>query len=256
MAKRKRSQSGFSARQAADAAEKRKQEQNQALVRSAGVLIVLVLIVIGVSVGISVFGQGNEAANIPGAAGGGVLMASERPLADISTAERNDYYEAAPEMIIDTGNDYQAVITLENGNTMTIDLFDDQAPVTVNNFVYLANQGFYDGTVFHRVIDGFMAQGGDPTGTGTGGPGYAFQDEFDPALRFDRSGLLAMANSGPSTNGSQFFITFAPTEWLNDAHTIFGELVEGDGTLSAITIREPGSATPADVIQKIEIYES
>lgn len=251
MAKRKRSQGGFSSRQSAEAAERRKKEQNQALVRSAGFLIVLVLVVIGVSIGISAFG-GDTA----GSGSGRTLMETDRPLADLPTEERNEYYTAPPEMIIDTDRSYEAVITLESGGEMVIDLFDDQAPVTVNNFVYLANQGFYDGTVFHRVINGFMAQGGDPTGTGTGGPGYAFQDEFDPTLRFDRSGLLAMANSGPSTNGSQFFITFAPTEWLNDAHTIFGELSEGTTTLNSITIREPGSAEPADVIEKIEIYES
>ncbi|MCB0033213.1 MAG: peptidylprolyl isomerase [Anaerolineales bacterium] len=159
-------------------------------------------------------------------------------------------------MVIDTSKTYQAVITLENGGEMVLNLYDDIAPITVNNFVYLANQGFYDGTVFHRVMADFMAQGGDPTGTGTGGPGYQFEDEFDPSLRFDRRGLLAMANAGPGTNGSQFFITFDPASHLNDAHTIFGELIQGDDVLSSITIRQPGSATPPDVIEKIEIYES
>ena len=137
---------------------------------------------------------------------------------------------------------------------MLIDLFDDQAPVTVNNFIFLANQGFYDDLVFHRVIPDFMVQGGDPSGTGSGGPGYSFEDEFDPSLRFDRRGLLAMANSGPATNGSQFFITHVPTDRLNDAHTIFGEIVEGDDTLGAIPITgEPGS--PSKII-RIEILES
>ncbi len=102
------------------------------------------------------------------------------------------------------------------------------APLTVNNFVFLANEGFYDGTTFHRVIQEFMAQGGDPTGTGGGGPGYWFADETGNGLVFDRPGLLAMANAGPNTNGSQFFITFAPMPHLDGAHTIFGELVAGE----------------------------
>ena len=124
--------------------------------------------------------------------------------------------------------------------TFTIRLFEDHAPKTVANFTELAqgtrdpktgkpgqSKPFYDGLIFHRVIAGFMLQGGDPEGTGRGGPGYTFADEFDPKLRFDRAGLLAMANRGPGTNGSQFFITLAPTDWLNDKHTIFGEVVEG-----------------------------
>ncbi|MEM8860379.1 MAG: peptidylprolyl isomerase [Chloroflexota bacterium] len=183
----------------------------------------------------------------------GSVVEADRPLAAIAPVERNNFYSEPPEMVIDTAKNYQARIQTDQGD-MVIQLFDDQAPVTVNNFVYLANQGFYDDLIFHRVIDQFMAQGGDPTGTGAGGPGYAFEDEFDPSLRFDRSGLLAMANSGPATNGSQFFITFAPTDWLNDAHTIFGELIEGDDTLGSIPITgEPGSPTK---IIKIEILES
>jgi peptidyl-prolyl cis-trans isomerase A (cyclophilin A) len=133
---------------------------------------------------------------------------------------------------------YARFVTTEG--TFTIRLFEDHAPKTVANFAELAqgtrdpktgkpgqSKPFYDGLVFHRVIDGFMLQGGDPEGTGRGGPGYTFADEFDPKLRFDRPGLLAMANRGPGTNGSQFFITLAPTDWLNDKHTIFGEVVEG-----------------------------
>jgi peptidylprolyl isomerase len=105
------------------------------------------------------------------------------------------------------------------------------------------------------VIDGFMAQGGDPTGTGSGGPGYSFADEVDTGLTFDKPGLLAMANSGPNTNGSQFFITFAPTDWLNGKHTIFGEVVEGMQVVNSITRREPGSAIPGDAIETITITE-
>ena len=126
---------------------------------------------------------------------------------------------------------------------IVVDLFPDQAPVTVQNFVNLAegskewrnpstgqksNEPLYDGTVFHRVIDGFMIQGGDPLGSGRGGPGYQFKDEFHPDLRFDRPYLLAMANAGPGTNGSQFFITVGPTPHLNRRHTIFGEIADAD----------------------------
>lgn len=186
----------------------------------------------------------------------GTEITGERPLASLDPAERADYYDASPEMTIDTAKEYQAVIRLANGGEMVIDLFDDEAPVTVNNFVYLANQGYYDGTTFHRVLADFMAQAGDPTGTGTGGPGYSFEDETENGLSFDRRGLLAMANAGPNTNGSQFFITFVPTPHLDGAHTIFGELVEGDDVLSGITLREPEMATePGDTISEIVILE-
>jgi len=115
----------------------------------------------------------------------------------------------------------KAVMKTSKGD-IRLNLFPEQAPVTVANFVNLAKRGFYDGLRFHRVISDFMVQGGCPQGTGTGGPGYRFEDEFDPSLRHDRSGLLSMANAGPGTNGSQFFITHVPTPWLDDNHSIFG----------------------------------
>lgn len=186
----------------------------------------------------------------------GTELTGDRPLASLEPAERVNYYSAPPEMIIDTEKEYQAVIRMENGGEMVINLFDDESPVTVNNFVYLANQGYYDGTTFHRVLADFMAQGGDPTGTGTGGPGYAFEDETNNGLTFDRRGLLAMANSGPNTNGSQFFITFVPTPHLDGGHTIFGEVVEGDDVLGGISLRDPGTATESgDVVSEIIILE-
>ena len=188
---------------------------------------------------------------------GGTEIAGARPLAAIDPTERINYYEAAPEMTIDTAKDYQAVIRMAGGGEMVFNLFDDEAPLTVNNFVYLANQGYYDGTTFHRVLADFMAQGGDPSGTGSGGPGYFFADETDSGLSFDRRGLLAMANAGANTNGSQFFITFAPATHLDGAHTIFGELVEGDDVLSSITLRDPQTAnTPGDTISEIVIREN
>lgn len=185
-----------------------------------------------------------------------VVLEGERPLAAITPAERNNYFTTPPPMTIDTSKEYEAIFTTEKGE-MRFRLFDDEAPMTVNNFVFLATQGFYDGTTFHRVLEDFMAQGGDPTGTGGGGPGYQFQDEFDDNLSFDRRGLLAMANAGPGTNGSQFFITFNAegSSHLTGAHTIFGELIEGDDVLSAISLHDPGAATPGDAIERIDIVE-
>ena len=114
-----------------------------------------------------------------------------------------------------------------NHGTVKIELFEDKAPITTKNFIDLAEKGFYDGVVFHRIIEGFMIQGGDPTGTGRGGPGHTIQDEFHPSLKHDAEGMLSMANAGPNTGGSQFFITLAPTPWLDRKHAIFGKVIEG-----------------------------
>jgi peptidyl-prolyl cis-trans isomerase A (cyclophilin A) len=156
--------------------------------------------------------------------------------------------------------------------TIVVKLFEKEAPKTVANFVGLADgtkewtdpksgqkvkRPFYDGLVFHRVIPDFMIQGGDPLGTGTGGPGYKFEDEFNPALTFNRPGLLAMANAGPNTNGSQFFITDAPTPWLNNKHTIFGEVTEGLDVVKKIARVPKGAAdrpTTPVVINKVTIF--
>ncbi|MEA3429881.1 MAG: peptidylprolyl isomerase [Nanoarchaeota archaeon] len=121
-----------------------------------------------------------------------------------------------------------------NMGDMEIKLFSSKSPITVTNFINLSEQGYYDNLIFHRVIENFMIQGGDPNGDGTGGPGYAILDEFDKSLNFDKEGILAMANSGPDTGGSQFFITLNKTEWLNDKHTIFGEIIEGKDILFEI----------------------
>ena len=127
------------------------------------------------------------------------------------------------------------VATIEtNHGTLKVELFDGRAPKTTKNFVDLAEKGFYDGVVFHRVIEGFMIQGGDPTGTGRGGPGYTIDDEFHPELKHDAPGILSMANAGPNTGGSQFFITLAATPWLDGKHAVFGKVVEGMDVVRAI----------------------
>jgi len=161
-----------------------------------------------------------------------------------------------PEMEIDVKKKYTARMHTDVG-TMVIELFTDKTPNTVNNFVFLARQGFYDGVIFHRVISGFMAQGGDPSGTGSGGPGYKFKDEFHPSLRHDKQGILSMANAGPDTNGSQFFITHVPTPHLDGRHSVFGQVVDGLDVLMAIKPRNPQAPEyPGVKIHSIEIVES
>ena len=132
-----------------------------------------------------------------------------------------------------TGNNPMVVMETSLG-TVKMELFQKEAPLSVKNFLDYANSGYYDGTIFHRVIPNFMIQGGDPLGTGTGDPGYRFEDEVHPDDAFSKPGLLAMANAGPNTNGSQFFITEVPTPWLNGKHTIFGEVVKGQELVTKI----------------------
>ena len=164
-------------------------------------------------------------------------------------------WKTPPEMEIDPKKKHTARMKTDVG-MLVIELFADKTPKTVNNFVFLARQGFYDGVIFHRVIADFMAQGGDPTGTGSGGPGYKFADEFHPSLRHDKPGILSMANAGPGTNGSQFFITHVPTPHLNDKHTVFGQVIEGMDVLMAIKPRNPQRPEyPGVKIQSIEIVE-
>jgi cyclophilin family peptidyl-prolyl cis-trans isomerase len=165
-------------------------------------------------------------------------------------------YASAPPMTIDVNKQYFATFKLAKGGEFVVQLFPDKAPITVNSFVFLARQGFYNGTTFHRVLEGFMAQGGDPTGTGLGGPGYQFQNE-DNDLKFDKPGVVAMANAGRDTNGSQFFITFAPADWLNGGYTIFGQVVSGMDVVNSITLRDPDQYPnyEGDVIESITIEE-
>jgi cyclophilin family peptidyl-prolyl cis-trans isomerase len=160
-----------------------------------------------------------------------------------------------PDRIIDPQSEYKATLHTDKGD-IVIELFAERAPQTVNNFVFLAEQDFYNDTIFHRVIENFMAQGGDPTGTGRGGPGYRFEDEFHPELRHDKPGVVSMANAGPNTNGSQFFITHLPTPWLDDRHSVFGQVVEGMDVLMAIPPRDPANPqSPGVRLQSVTIHE-
>lgn len=164
-------------------------------------------------------------------------------------------YDRPPEMNLKPGYDYHAIFATEKG-PVRVRLFAEEAPQTVNNFVSLARDGYFDGTTFHRVIEGFMAQGGDPTGTGTGGPGYRIPDEFHPELRHDKPGVLSMANAGPNTGGSQFFITYVPTPWLDGKHAVFGEVVEGMEVMGSVRERDPSrDREPGDTIERVEVEE-
>jgi cyclophilin family peptidyl-prolyl cis-trans isomerase len=165
-------------------------------------------------------------------------------------------WNKAPEMKIDPKKQYTATFKTDKGD-IVVRLFADMVPNTVNNFVFLAREGFYDNTIFHRVLNDFMAQGGDPTGTGMGGPGYKFADEFHPKLRHNKPGLLSMANAGPGTNGSQFFLTHVPTPWLDNKHSIFGEVTQGMDVLLSIPERDPrNTRAPAVTLQTVEIQET
>jgi len=159
-------------------------------------------------------------------------------------------------MTIDVTKNYTATITTPRGD-IVIKLRPDIAPKTVNSFVFLSREGFYNGLTWHRVIQGFMAQGGDPLGDGTGGPGYAVPAEFTKKILFDRPGLLAMARASDiNSAGSQFFITTAPTPFLNSQYTIFGEVVQGQQIVQGIPLRDPGTATkPGEQIVSITISE-
>ena len=166
-------------------------------------------------------------------------------------------FSECPPMAINPTRQYFATLNTTKGD-IVIELFADKAPLAVNNFIFLVNNGWYDGVTFHRVLPGFVAQGGDPTGTGFGGPGYAFINEINQDLKFDREGLLAMANSGPDTNGSQFFITYAAAPQLDGGYTIFGEVVEGMDVAKSLAPRDPSAdlgLPPGDQILSVTIEE-
>jgi cyclophilin family peptidyl-prolyl cis-trans isomerase len=188
-----------------------------------------------------------------------VTTSSHKPKAEtgqIPPLVATKQYAYAPPMLIDTSKQYFATVKMVKGGEFVIQLYADKAPITVNSFVFLARQGYFDGVTFHRVLEGFMAQGGDPTGTGMGGPGYEFVNE-DSDLTFDKAGVVAMANTGRDTNGSQFFITFGPVERLNGGYTIFGQVIRGMEVVNGITRRDPSQnpTFPGDAIESITITE-
>ena len=189
-----------------------------------------------------------------------------------SDASEVKIYDSPPPFSIDSANDFSAVFEMESGDKFTVDLYEKLAPKTVNNFVFLAREGYYDSTTFHRVIDNFMAQGGDPSGTGSGSPGYYFDNELHVDARHDSAGVLSMANkgliNGKGTNGSQFFITFTHTEFLygfdssdkpkdcssDSCHSVFGKVINGMDVVNSISRRDPSTAKKAgDAIKTITI---
>ena len=195
---------------------------------------------------------------------------------EIVASNEDKSYTSAPELTIDQTKDYKAVFTMEKGGEFTIDLLEKLVPTTVNNFVFLAREGYYDGTTFHRVIEGFMAQGGDRTNGAPGNPGYYFNNEFHPDARHNGAGVISMANKGiidgKGTNGSQFFITFKATEFLDgfepdgspkncakpmtSCHSVFGKVISGMDVVNLISVRDPSSASsPGDVIKSVLIEE-
>jgi peptidyl-prolyl cis-trans isomerase B (cyclophilin B) len=159
-----------------------------------------------------------------------------------------------PQATFEKTHTYWAHLTTNKG-PITIKFLPAVAPMHVTNFIYLAKLGFYDGTKFHRVITGFMAQGGDPLGNGTGGPGYGFDGEFSPSVKHDKPGMLSMANAGPGTDGSQFFLTFVPTPWLDGKHTIFGEITQGMDTMKKLEAAgsQSGRTTEPLTLEKVTI---
>lgn len=176
---------------------------------------------------------------------GGIIWAianSRAPTQDTSSGPSGlanpKQYNSAPAKQIDPQKRYTATVKMAKGGEFVIQFYPDKAPVAVNSFVFLAREGFFDGVTFHRVLDGFMAQGGDPTGTGGGGPGYQFDNE-DSDLKFDKAGVVAMANAGRNTNGSQFFITFAPAPHLDGGYTIFGQVISGMDIVNGLRRRDP-----------------
>ena len=230
------------------AAERRARQARY--IQIAGVAVALLVIVLGFWFFFPKDSESNalDSASTP-LANAGDSTACE-PFATIPVAAQ---YEEPP-MGIDSSRQYFANVRMANGGEFVIQLYPDKAPITVNSFVFLACKGYFNGLTFHRVLDGFMAQGGDPTGTGSGGPGYEFVNE-DSDLTFDKPGVVAMANAGRDTNGSQFFITFVETPQLNGGYTIFGQVTEGMDVVNAITRRDPQTnpAFEGDVMESVTI---
>ena len=226
-----------------------KAKQTERTIQLIGFGLVLILILAG---GWYFSSRGQNQAQTPPLDSYGDTSAACAPFSDIPAA--GEYTQ--PPMKIDVSKQYFARVKMAKGGEFVIQLYPDKAPITVNSFVFLACKQYFNGVTFHRVLEGFMAQGGDPTGSGMGGPGYEFVNE-DSDLTFDKPGVVAMANAGRDTNGSQFFITFVPTPQLNGGYTIFGQVIEGMDVVNGITRRDP-EANPTvqgDAIQTIEITQ-
>jgi peptidylprolyl isomerase len=221
---------------------RKKRAQQRLLARIA--IIVGIVVVAAIVIWLVVSGQKSAAPASPTAGGAMPQL--------IGTKQ----YSSAPPMLIDVKKQYFATVKMAKGGEFVIQLYPDKAPRTVNSFVFLAREGFFDGVTFHRVLEGFMAQGGDPTGTGGGGPGYAFVNEVSD-LKFDKAGVVAMANAGRDTNGSQFFIMFNAYGLRESDYTIFGQVISGMDVVNGITRRDPQKNPdyPGDMIESITITE-
>jgi peptidylprolyl isomerase len=224
------------------------------------ILSALVVVAIFVALGLMLASNrpGSQTASAPTA--DAFLAApteASAPAAAPAPAGQQKSYSAPPPMTIDPNKSYTATFTTPRGD-FVVKLRPDLAPQTVNSFVFLAREGFFNGVTWHRVLPNFMAQGGDPTGTGTGGPGYTVPDEFTDKVKFDKPGILAMANTGqPNSGGSQFFVTTAPADYLDGKYTIFGEVQQGQDIVNGIPLRDPqeNPATPGEQIVEIRIEE-
>ena len=218
--------------------------QNKQVIAIAAVALVVVVAII-----VIVITQNQKTAGT----GSSTPLASGGPTPALVGTKQ---YASVPPMLIDKTRQYTATVKMAKGGEFVIQLYPDKAPITVNSFVFLARQGFFNGVTFHRVLSGFMAQGGDPTGTGGGGPGYQFVNE-DNDLRFDKAGVVAMANAGRDTNGSQFFITFGPQPSLPLNYTIFGQVISGMDVVNNIRLRDPNQNPnySGDAIESITITE-
>lgn len=225
-------------------------------------LIALAIFIVLIGAVIWLLSSSNKqtAPTTPTALGAQVATAAApaTPAAEVPSTVKpaSKQYSAAPEMTIDKAKKYTATVKMVKGGEFVIQLYPDKAPITVNSFVFLAREGFFNGVTFHRVLDDFMAQGGDPTGQGSGGPGYKFVNE-DSDLTFDKAGVVAMANARRDTNGSQFFITFGPNSMLNGGYTIFGQVISGMDVVNGLTRRDPNQNPdfPGDAIETITITE-
>ncbi|MBK9926832.1 MAG: peptidylprolyl isomerase [Anaerolineales bacterium] len=225
--------------------EAERKERQARYIQIGGALVVLLLIVLGFW-----FFSPKAPADVPAAA----VSVGTQPACDIFADIPVASQYSAPPIKIDPAKQYFATVKMANGGEFVMQLYPDKAPITVNSFVFLACKGFFNGVTFHRVLEGFMAQGGDPTGTGGGGPGYQFVNE-DSDLVFDKEGVVAMANAGRDTNGSQFFITFGPADFLNGSYTIFGQIVQGMDVVNGITKRDPeqNPSFTGDVMESVTI---